>query len=108
MGDTLKGPVVFGITLNLSSELGIVPMSDNHGNITQGRLLTCAGNAPVTLPTQDWADMHEAVVSETATALNMSGEIDLGSKESPLQSICRKLDARAHHAPANTPKGHAK
>ena len=39
MGDVLKAPVVFGISANLSSQLGIVPMSDNHGNQTQGMSL---------------------------------------------------------------------
>jgi hypothetical protein len=101
MNDTLRAPVVFGFTANLSSMLGIVTMSDNHGNQTRGRTLSCAGRAPVYMSFQDWADLHHSFVPQTALALNMNGEIPLGDMESPLQTMCRKLEAEKHLSPTD-------
>ncbi len=96
MGDVLKADVVLGMSANVSSELGLVTMTDNHGNATRGHTLTCSGSGPRQMTDVEWADMHAAIVPSSAVAINATGEIPmLGGLESPLQTLCRKLEAHS-------------
>lgn len=100
MTDVLKSPVLFGFTANLSSALGIVPMSDNYGNSTQGMKLTCSGRAPVRMSSVDMADLHEAINPSAEVAFNLRGEIPmLRGEQSPLETLCEKL----HHVSPGLP-----
>jgi len=108
MTDTLKAPVGFGMSANLLSQLGFVTMTDNHGNGTRGLSLTCAGKSSTKMTSVEAADLHYAIVPHAALAFNFNGEIPLGDLESPLQSLCRKLDAKAHHTSGSKPTAHTK
>jgi hypothetical protein len=107
VSDILKSEVIVGGTGNSGSMFGVVTLYDNHGNSTRGYNLTCSGHAPIKMPLDDWIDLHHAINPHAVRALNLNGTIPvLGGMESPLQTMCRKLDAQAHHSPV--PKGHTR
>jgi len=98
MADVLRAPVIMGGTGNGGSMAGWITLYDNHGNSTRGMTLTCAGHPPITMDNKTWMAMHGAIDPHAFRALNFDGTIPmLYGIESPLQTVCRKLEAEAHH-----------
>jgi len=74
---------------------------DNHGNSSSGFTLTCAGKKQVTLNLLQWYNLGENLgAARIGDLLSFDGEVHIPSRlESPLQHLCRKIEAEAHHAP---------
>jgi hypothetical protein len=100
MTDTLKAPILFGFTGDALSELGIVPLTDNYGNSTQGSQLDCTGHEPVTMSVSEMTELHRSIVPNAMVAFNLKGEITILDGQSPLETMCEKL----HHVSPNLPK----
>jgi hypothetical protein len=104
MGDILRAAVVSGGGANTGSMFDWVTLYDNHGNSTRGYQLTCAGKPSTKMNIEQWVALHDAIEPSARQAWNFNGTIPmLGNMESPLQTMCRKLDAQAHHTSA--PRG---
>ncbi|MGH6871240.1 MAG: hypothetical protein ACREHE_07025 [Rhizomicrobium sp.] len=94
MGDILKSQNgMIGGQGNGASEWGLVTLRDNHGNSTIGNDLTCKGRATIQMTPTQSNDLHDAIAPSAERAWNLHGEIPLGDLESPLQTLCRQIDA---------------
>ena len=88
---------------------GSAALRDNHGNSWLGYDLTCSGKNPILLSFDQKTKLYEDVVFQDWFNLHTDGTIPVNfGMESPLQSMCRNLEAQAHRAPPNKPIGRAK
>jgi hypothetical protein len=100
MSDTIRTDAWANAMSLVSS--GVATAWDNHGNSTSGYTLTCAGKKPITLGFFE----HDGLSSDLgilriANLLNFDGEVHVpSSHSSPLQHLCRKIEAETHHAPS--------
>jgi hypothetical protein len=94
-----------------SAMLGLERLTDNHGNRFEKHVVTCAHKKPVAISydAEVWLlkalTIHEHFSSFVHSGVDIPMVFGL---ESPLQTVCRKLDAEAHQAPAASPKARAK
>jgi hypothetical protein len=90
-----------------AAEYGFAKLIDNHGNSYKSDHLTCAGKPAVTLSFEGDTNLYMAIKHQDEFNFRSDGSIPMVfGMESPLQGMCRRIDAQAHQVPK--PKGHTR
>ena len=97
--DYLTAGVLGGPAATGASMTGMATLTDNHGNSTSGHSLTCSGKPAIKMTDDQWRKLYQEIAPYALLAKPLFGPIVIFGHESPLQTMCRKRDADAHHAP---------
>jgi hypothetical protein len=101
--DYLTGGVLGGQAANSASMMGWATLRDNHGNSTSGHSIACVGKPPITMNDADWRKLHQDIAPFALLAKPLFSAIVFPDQESPLQTMCRKLEAEKYHAARHEP-----
>ncbi len=97
MADYLKSVSIFGVQF---AAIGLVPLRDNHGNSLIRNELFCAdGKSEHHLRSDEASALYDNIETPHAWAATASWRLDgvipiLGGLESPLKTMCKKLDTK--------------